>query len=61
VRPAGVYQKACSQGSCIRGRALSGWHLEGFYRKVGRGPPRLCPTGMNIGRHEHARRAIFSA
>jgi hypothetical protein len=39
VRPAGVYQKACSQGSCIRGRALSGWHLEGFYRKVGRGRP----------------------
>jgi hypothetical protein len=37
VRPAGVYEKACGQGSCIRGGALSGWHRVGFYPGVGRG------------------------
>ena len=59
LRPAGVYEKACGQGSCIRGGALSGWHRVGFYPKVGLAGGHS--TGMNIGRHERVRRDIFSA
>ncbi len=35
MRPAGVDEETCGQGSCIRWGALSGWHRVGFYPKVG--------------------------
>jgi hypothetical protein len=54
VWPAGVYEKACGQGSCIRGGALSGWHRVGFYRKVGL-------AGVTRYRHEHRRARILQA
>ena len=50
VRPAGVYEEACGQASCVRWVALSGGHRAGFYPKDGR-------AGC---RHEPARRDIFS-
>jgi hypothetical protein len=49
VWSAGVYEKACAQGSCIRGGALSGWHRVRFYPKVGLAG---CPHAMPY-RHEH--------
>jgi hypothetical protein len=35
MRPAGIHEETCGQGSCIRWGALSGWHHVGFYPKVG--------------------------
>jgi hypothetical protein len=57
VRPAGVCEEACGQGSCIRGGAFSGWHRVRFYPKPGSGGR---PTVTSISRHEPSRRDIFS-
>ena len=52
VRPAGVCEEACGQGSCIRGGELSGWHSVRFYPKVGRG---------TLYGHEHRQARTFQA